>query len=260
MPGSDSFGGRSRDALIAEVRRRAARRRAYRRGGIAAAAVAACAAVAVPLALANGGGSQSVNVIAPPTSPTSAVPPAPTTSTTPVPPSTSTSVAPTTSTTSATTTVPANTVSGAGTGSLRIGMTLADAQKAAPGYKLNLPPAGQGAVCGSLTSPDGAISAVFDVTETGAPLFMVDVRTASLATSKGVKVGSTTADVNAAYPEATPGGGGYSIALSVKDGGNVLVFVFDTNLTQSQTPRPADKVTTLRAIRAKEAAMEEPCA
>ena len=161
---------------------------------------------------------------------------------------------------SATTTVPPITVSAAGMGALRIGMTLADARKAAPGYKLDMPPAGQGAVCGSLTSPDGTISAVFNVTETGEPLFMVDVRTASLTTAKAIKVGSSSADVKAAYPDSAPGGGGYSVALSVKDGGNVLVFVFDTNPAQSQTPRPADKVTTLRAVRAKEAAMEEPCA
>lgn len=68
MPASDPFRGRSRDDLIAEVRRRAARRRAFRRGAIAVAGVAACASIAAPLALGNGPRTQSVSVIAPPPS------------------------------------------------------------------------------------------------------------------------------------------------------------------------------------------------
>lgn len=104
MPDSDSFRGRTRDELIGEVRRRAARRRLYRRGGVAVAALAVCAAVAIPLALANGGGTQSVTVIAPPTTPTSETPaPTTTTTTSTEPPRTTTSVAPTTTSTTTTT-------------------------------------------------------------------------------------------------------------------------------------------------------------
>jgi hypothetical protein len=85
MPADDPGGGRSRDALIAEVRRRASRRRLYRRGSVVVVATAlAAAGVGVPLALAGGGGPSTIKVIAPPsTSPASIAP-----ATTTVPPAT----------------------------------------------------------------------------------------------------------------------------------------------------------------------------
>jgi hypothetical protein len=99
MPGNDPSGRRSRDALIAEVQRRAARRRLHRRGTIAAVAgLAVAASVAVPLALANGGRTTSVNMIVPPSSSTTQRSAAPTPSNaTTLPPSTT--IGPTTRTT-----------------------------------------------------------------------------------------------------------------------------------------------------------------
>jgi hypothetical protein len=102
MPGSDAFEGRSREALIAEVRRRAARRRLIRRRTIAVAALAVCAPVLVPLAFGDGPGTQSVSVIAPPTGPTSEGSPMTIQPTTTVQPTTTTvptkTLSPTTST------------------------------------------------------------------------------------------------------------------------------------------------------------------
>ncbi len=67
MPGNGFSAGRSRDALIAEVRRRAARRRLYRRGAFASVtALAAGVSVGVPLALDGGGRPATIKVIAPP--------------------------------------------------------------------------------------------------------------------------------------------------------------------------------------------------
>lgn len=73
---------RSRDDLIAEVRRRAARRRLYRRGTVAAAtAVVAAISVAVPVSLAGGGRPATVRVLSPPTKTTPTQPPPPSSST-----------------------------------------------------------------------------------------------------------------------------------------------------------------------------------
>lgn len=82
MPGNGAD-GRSRDDLIAEVRRRAGRRRLYRRGTIAAAAAATAAiAVAVPVSLAGGGRPSTIKVISPPSAAPSATTQAPTGSST----------------------------------------------------------------------------------------------------------------------------------------------------------------------------------
>lgn len=74
MSDDDVFGRRSREDLIAEVRRRAARRRLRRRGVLtAAAAVVAAVSISVPLSLAGGGRRTTIKVIAP--SALSSVPP-----------------------------------------------------------------------------------------------------------------------------------------------------------------------------------------
>lgn len=105
MLGNDPLGGRSRDALIAEVRRRAARRRLYRRGGIAAVTgLAVAASVAIPLTLANGGRPASIHVIAPPVGSTTT-----SAGTTATEPSTTTSSPSTTTPAASTTTVPLRT-------------------------------------------------------------------------------------------------------------------------------------------------------
>lgn len=69
MPRDNSSVGRSRDALIAEVQRRAGKRRLRRRAAIGTAgAIVAAISLAVPLALAGGGRRATINVISPPTS------------------------------------------------------------------------------------------------------------------------------------------------------------------------------------------------
>jgi photosystem II stability/assembly factor-like uncharacterized protein len=64
MPAEDQSPSRSREGLLAEVRRRAARRRKRRRGIFATlTTLAAAAAIAVPLAVASGGRPTRVNVL-----------------------------------------------------------------------------------------------------------------------------------------------------------------------------------------------------
>lgn len=101
MPSSNPPEGRSHAALIAEVRRRAAKRRFRRRATVAwVTGFVVAAAVGVPLALADGGRPATVKVIAPPNSSTTALfPTVPVSSTTTprstVPTSTRVTVSPT---------------------------------------------------------------------------------------------------------------------------------------------------------------------
>lgn len=82
MPDEVRPTGHSREALIAEVRRRAARRRLHRRTALAGVATLAIAvAVAVPLALVGDGRPSTINVVAPPTTSSSSTDVVPSTTT-----------------------------------------------------------------------------------------------------------------------------------------------------------------------------------
>jgi hypothetical protein len=105
MSNNDRPEGRTRDALLAEVRRRAARRRLKRRSLAVIACGLVAGSIALPLAMAGGRRSTSIRTIAPPSTSLNPNPSVTasteTTTTKPVAPTTTTA-APTTSTSSTT--------------------------------------------------------------------------------------------------------------------------------------------------------------
>lgn len=106
MPDSSRFEERSHDALIAEVRRRAARRRLRRRVTVATVTgLAFSVSIGVPVALSSGGRPATIKVVAPPApSTTPTFPPSETTIATVAPMTTSSTTTSSTTTPSTTTT------------------------------------------------------------------------------------------------------------------------------------------------------------